>query len=161
MNRMYIIFTFLVFAIVTSNAAVTDKRHFCDYNFQQAEKYKSIIYTEARLNHVDPILIAAFILHESEGNPWARGKNDDRGLMQVIGKNYPGCPDCLFDPATNIHVGTKLFKEIYNMKGGNLMVSISAYNTGPYRTDGWINQIYVDRVSEKYELIKNSEKCIF
>lgn len=131
----------------------------CSYNFGGAEPYKEIVYREAYKNNVDPILIAAIINHESGGDPLATGRAQDLGLMQIRVVHYPQCPQCLYDPDTNIKLGTKIFKDYRQIKG-NIYTTISAYNTGPNPLGGWINVKYIRNVTEEYNKILLSRKCI-
>ena len=57
------------------------------------------------------------------------------GLMQVLystarGLGYTGSPDGLFDPDTNIQLGTKLMGQLIAQYGDDILRVYSAYNSG-------------------------------
>lgn len=83
--------------------------------------------------------IKALIAHESSFNPQARrreaGGNDSVGLMQVRystakGLGFPGSIDGLFDPGTNIFLGTRLVNSLFGALGADMQAVASAYNGG-------------------------------
>lgn len=57
------------------------------------------------------------------------------GLMQLLSKTarglgYTGDPDGLYDPATNIDLGTKLLSQLRQRYGDDFRAIYSAYNSG-------------------------------
>ncbi len=84
-------------------------------------------------------LIAAVIQCESNWNPHARSSAGARGLMQVLprtalaifGVGHTG----LWDPVTNINIGTAYLRVLANRYKGNGSSVIAAYNAGPTRFD--------------------------
>ena len=70
----------------------------------------------------------------------AEGKNIDMGLMQINSANmtrFGLSPEAIFDPCTNIRVGTKILSsnyaqavQIYGPGETALRAALSAYNTG-------------------------------
>ena len=70
----------------------------------------------------------------------AKGKNIDMGLMQINSvsmRRFGLSPEAMFDPCTNIRVGTKILSinysqavEIYGPGENALRAALSAYNTG-------------------------------
>jgi len=82
------------------------------------------------------------------------------GLMQVLYRTaqwlgYSGPPEGLYDPATNINLGTKYLKYQWD-RYGNWVDVFAAYNAGTAKrkTDGtYINQNYVDKVKTALQKI--------
>lgn len=116
-------------------------------------------------------LIRAVIAIESQYHPHATRdepqiQDASRGLMQVLYRTaqslgYLGAPDGLYDPATNVDLGTHLLADNLARAGGDVAIALSAYNAGwsPNRpndakrnADGsLVNQAYVDRVQRYLE----------
>lgn len=83
--------------------------------------------------------IKAVIGTESGFNPNAHNASDPGGgafgLMQVlystaVGLGYPGDPEGLYDPETNIDLGSKLMAQIMQRTGSDFSAMYSAYNSG-------------------------------
>ena len=110
---------------------------------------QALIERESRRHGLDPAWVAAEIRAESTFNPNARSPADARGLMQVmpatgaavarrLGLAWSG-PDSLYDPATNVAIGTAYLREkkdMYTLP----YVAIAAYNAGPTPTGRWLAQ---------------------
>jgi len=89
---------------------------------------------------IDANEIAAVIQTESSGNPnayLAEPKLNDAsyGLMQLLGTTaqalgYQGDVNGLYDPDTNISLGTKLLAQLHAKYGDNAAAVYSAYNSG-------------------------------
>ena len=60
---------------------------------------------------IDPQLTQAVIQVESKGNPYAIGRLDDSGLMQIRHKLVPETQQQLFQSCTNIKRGVALLKQ--------------------------------------------------
>jgi soluble lytic murein transglycosylase-like protein len=81
---------------------------------------------------VDPLLIIAVISVESRFNPIAESVAGAKGLMQIIPKYHPekfqeyGGVKAVFDPQTNILVGSQIIKE-YIARTGNLTSALQLY----------------------------------
>lgn len=110
---------------------------------------QALIERESRKHNLDPAWVAAEIRAESTFNPNARSPADARGLMQVmpatgaavarrLGLAYGGV-DSLYDPATNVAIGTAYLREKKDMYALPY-VAIAAYNAGPTPTSRWLSQ---------------------
>lgn len=110
---------------------------------------QALIERESKRHGLDPAWVAAEIRAESTFNPNARSPADARGLMQVmpatgaavarrLGMNWTGA-DSLYDPATNVAIGTAYLREKKDMYGLPY-VAIAAYNAGPSPTGRWLAQ---------------------
>jgi tetratricopeptide (TPR) repeat protein len=145
--------------------------------------YWTTIQTYAKLYQVDPYLVLAIMREESQFNPNAISRMDARGLMQILpetakdisfrqGQRWKGL-NTLFDPETNIKLGTYYISWLQqNIKGPPFYI-MAAYNAGPEKAAYWIQQnpthdmekfvsslpytetqAYIQRVSETYMIYK-------
>jgi len=108
------------------------------------------IRREAARNALDPAWVAAEIRAESVFNPNARSPANAMGLMQVLPgtgagvaqriglAGYAGA-DSLYDPETNIAIGTAYLRQLLD-KYGQPYVTIAAYNAGPTPAARWLGQ---------------------
>ena len=94
----------------------------------------SIIDRVSSHYQVDPKLVHALIRVESNYDPSAVSSKGAMGLMQLIpataqrfGVQNP------FDPAQNIQGGVSYLKYLLHLFGGNLPLSLAAYNAGEER----------------------------
>ena len=60
---------------------------------------------------IDPRVTQAVIQVESNGNPFALGRNQDSGLMQIRHQFVPETQQQLFQSCTNIRRGVELLKQ--------------------------------------------------
>ena len=91
--------------------------------------------------------MASLIRQESEFNPSAVSKANACGLMQLlpsVGKtlarqegmsNFQSFQ--LFDPATNIRLGTRYLRQTLNKFGGVTEYALAAYDAGDSRVEEW------------------------
>src|SRR5215203_2287018 len=96
-----------------------------------SERYRPLIDSISKRNGVDPNLVDAMIKTESNYNPWAVSSKGAMGLMQLIpetGRRF-GVSN-FFDPQQNIEGGVRYIKYLLEMFGGNVDLSLAAYNAG-------------------------------
>ncbi len=129
----------------TNNASRSDKVENGSYRVLAeflAKRYKvsqdvtfdlvSIAHAAGQQIGLDPLLIIAVISVESRFNPIAESVAGAKGLMQIIPKYHPeklqefGGEKAVFDPATNILVGSQILKE-YIGRTGNLSTALQMY----------------------------------
>lgn len=107
-----------------------------------AKKYKvsqEVIFDLVGIAHsaghqlgLDPLLIIAVMAVESRFNPIAESVAGAKGLMQVIPKYHPdklgelGGEKAVFDPQTNILIGSQILKD-YLRRTGNLSMALQMY----------------------------------
>ena len=111
------------------------------------EPWWDTIKAEAAKNNLDPYLVASQIRQESEFNPSAVSKANACGLMQLlpsVGKtlareegmsNFQSFQ--LFDPVTNIRLGTRYLRQTLNKFGGVTEYALAAYDAGDSRVEDW------------------------
>ncbi len=108
---------------------------------------------------IDPLLILAVMAVESRFNPIAESVMGAKGLMQVIPKFHQdkleehGGEDSVFDPMTNILVGTRILKDAMR-RGGGLMPGLQLY-AGAFGDDG---QQYAQKVIAEKERMQQTLK---
>ncbi len=121
------------------------------YDLRFPLHHDTAIRREANRNAIDPAWVAAEIRAESIFNPNARSPANAMGLMQVLPAtgasvakstgltNYGGAAS-LYDPDTNIAIGTAYLRQLMNKYEGLPYVTIAAYNAGPTPTARWQTQ---------------------
>ncbi|HVR80813.1 MAG TPA: transglycosylase SLT domain-containing protein [Luteimonas sp.] len=113
--------------------------------------HDATIRREAEKNRLDPAWIAAEIRAESVFNPNARSGANAMGLMQVlpgtgmtvarqIGVPWGGAQS-LYDPDTNIVLGSAYLRQLLDTYGGGQpYFAIAGYNAGPAPLARWQSQ---------------------
>jgi soluble lytic murein transglycosylase len=106
---------------------------------------RETLISSSRENGLDPVLVAALIRQESNFNPLATSPAGARGLMQLMpdvgrqlasAKGTPWNPEILYDPATNIRLGTAHLSTLMR-KYPEVVKSLAAYNAGESRVVKW------------------------
>jgi hypothetical protein len=96
-----------------------------------SSKYNDIIVEAAKKFDVDAALVSAVIKAESDYNPKIVSHKGARGLMQLMpatAKRF-GVTNS-FDPAENIHAGTRYLRWLLKTFDGNADLAVAAYNAG-------------------------------
>ncbi|MCC7201461.1 MAG: tetratricopeptide repeat protein [Nitrospirae bacterium] len=109
--------------------------------------YTDLITKYAAQNNLDPYLVHAIIREESWFNKEAVSPAGALGLMQLMPgtakrlalDSYAG-RESLFEPETNIQLGTKFFADRLKQFDGNIFLAIASYNAGPEAVKKWINE---------------------
>jgi len=112
-------------------------------------------YRAAEDSGLDPLLVLAVISIESRFNPIAESFMGAKGLMQIIPKYHRarlskhGGDEAVFDPESNIMVGTKILQE-YVYRTGTLEAGLQTYN-GASRdaTAQYAQRVFAER--ERFE----------
>jgi soluble lytic murein transglycosylase len=107
---------------------------------------RETLISSSKENGLDPVLVAALIRQESNFNPQATSPAGARGLMQLmpaVGKDVaaakgigPWDPDLLYQPATNITLGTSHLSGLVR-KYPEVVKTLAAYNAGESRVEKW------------------------
>ncbi len=114
--------------------------------------YQQAINREARLQGLDPALLAAVIWRESDFDPTARSSRGAVGLTQVLpptaadiaaAPNPPvGRLADLMDPEVNIAYGAWYLRSLIDRHGGSVVEGLSAYNAGSANLTKWKQQAF-------------------
>jgi soluble lytic murein transglycosylase-like protein len=117
-------------------------------------EFVQIAHAEAARLNLDPLLIMAVIAVESRYNPIAESGVGAKGLMQIIPRFHAdklaefGGEKSVFDPESNIRVGTRILRE-YLSRTGNVGIALQMY-AGALGDD---NDTYTNKVlAEKQRL---------
>ena len=107
-------------------------------------------------SQVPPTLILAVIAVESNFNPFAQRSDSHRGLMQIDSQTQQdtlsrfGGPLSVFDPLTNLRVGSRALQS-FIQEAGSIEDGLRAYaQTSPQAADS----TYTDRVLSEYKLLE-------
>ena len=148
-------------------AALKSEKELRMYRLRFPFHHEETLRRQAAANGLDPAWVAAEIRAESTFNPNARSPANALGLMQVIPStgqavakrigltDYAG-ERSLFDPDTNITIGTAYLRELKEKYGNKPYVVLAAYNAGPTPTGRWLSQrgdfdpdIWIETISYK------------
>ena len=111
-------------------------------------EHKEVIIKYGQLHKIDPPLIAALIKTESNFESDAESSKGAKGLMQItpstgewiaqsIGmKSFDA--SMLFDPETNIELGSWYIAHLTDYYGGSFELVFAAYNGGRGNVDKWL-----------------------
>lgn len=123
--------------------------------------YLEVLTKVLKGDSLDPIVVLSLIRQESVFNPHARSPVGARGLMQLMPKTarrFRRVGDKqLVNPAINIDIGTKYFKNLMKRYNGNLVYVLAAYNAGESRVERW-KTMYFD---SDETILKNIETIPF
>ena len=109
--------------------------------------YKSLLYKNAGIYKVDPLLVAAIIKCESTFNPLAVSSAGAVGLMQLMPEtaaelalekkiDYVNSEE-LYKPEINIEIGFYYIQKLRKRYKGSLVLALAAYNAGLKMGDEW------------------------
>lgn len=98
----------------------------------QTEDYSDYIHTVSEKYQIDPALVKAIIKAESNFRANAVSKKGAKGLMQLMPQtaNELNVKNS-FNPEENIEGGVRYLKYLLEIFGGDLSLSLAAYNAGP------------------------------
>ena len=160
------------------------------YKINYPLSYKGLIKKYSKEYNLDPYLIAAIINVESNFNKNAISSKDARGLMQIIPKTGEWAAsklgienftvELLFEPETNIRIGTWYLDMLKKEFGDNIQLILAAYNGGSGNVNKWLQneeyckdgkelkkipfketEQYIEKVLKNYEVYGNVYKNEF
>jgi soluble lytic murein transglycosylase len=127
-------------------------------SFGRFHRYDNYVRDVAAKYGVDPLLVKAVVWRESEFEPTKVGTSGERGLMQVseaaardwvrANKVETFAPTDLFDPRTNLEIGTWYLKKAltrYAGKDDPAAFALAEYNAGKTRVDRWVTKTNLGR----------------
>ncbi|MFO1304634.1 MAG: lytic transglycosylase domain-containing protein [Burkholderiales bacterium] len=141
-------------------------------NHPSATRFDTLIARYAKINDVPAPLVKAMIAAESGYEPSAVSAKGALGLMQVMpdtamrygiaGDTKRTLADKLFDPETNVRIGTRYLKDLLRLFEDDLELALAAYNAGEGVVQRYENRIppfpetrdYVKLVTQLYALYK-------
>ncbi|MBI2679715.1 MAG: transglycosylase SLT domain-containing protein [Candidatus Solibacter usitatus] len=110
--------------------------------------YQKDLVQNAKLQNLDPYVVAGLIRQESEFNPAAISRKNAYGLTQILpptGRELArrnGVPKfrtgMLLQPAINLKLGTRYLRGLLDQWGGNWAETLASYNAGKSRVNEWI-----------------------
>ena len=111
-------------------------------------KYSEYVEKYSEENGLDKYLVYAIIKAESNFNPDVTSSSDAKGLMQLMEETAIERSNIiddetvethdLYDPETNIRLGTSYFSYLLGIYNGNTVLAITAYNAGLGNVEQWI-----------------------
>ena len=104
---------------------------FSNRSIRGERSFRPIIQNAASRHDIDPALVKAIIMAESNYNPRAVSKKGAQGLMQLmpVTARSLGVDDA-FNPEQNIHAGVRYFKSLLRQFDGDVKLALAAYNAG-------------------------------
>ena len=131
-------------AVFGMGAVPDDLRY---YSLRFPMHHEADIRAQSQINGLDPAWVAGQARAESSFMPRARSAADARGLMQLqpgtgsltakrLGEPWLG-GDSLYDPSTNIRLGSAYLRQMLDRFGGLPYLAIAAYNSGPAPVERW------------------------
>ena len=130
----------VLFKVVRIQDSILRRIYPIDYP-EYVEKY-------AEQNEVDKYMIYAIIKAESNFKPEVKSQSKAIGLMQLLEEtalemsnsidNQDITEEELYDPETNIKLGTFYYAYLLNHYQGNNILALTAYNAGMGNVDTWI-----------------------
>lgn len=153
-------------AAVGKNSNPQPRRTWTPPAAYNASSFDREIWAAGNRYDVDPYLIKAIIRAESDFNSSAVSGKGAQGLMQLM-------PDTArelrvrdpFNPRDNIQGGTRYFKRMLDTFGGDVVLSLAAYNAGPgtVKRAGGVPRIpetlnYVVKVLKHYQSYRQERR---
>ena len=112
-------------------------------------EYSEYVEKYSEKNNLDKYLVYAIIKAESNFDPSVTSASDARGLMQLMEETAVERSNIiddssieaydLYDPETNIRLGTSYFAYLLGLYNGNIVLALTAYNAGLGNVQEWIN----------------------
>ncbi len=104
---------------------------FSNRSIKGERSFHPIIQNAASRYDIDPALVKAIIMAESDYNPRAVSKKGAQGLMQLMPVTATSLGvDDAFNPEQNIHAGVRYFKTLLKQFDGDVKLALAAYNAG-------------------------------
>lgn len=157
-----IVLTITLLVLLGGILLITATNKKTEEDTKSVEEYKEFIEVYAKKYDIDPFLILGVIDAESGFDKEAVSSVGARGLMQIMpetGKWIASQIDILnfkeeelFDPETNIMMGSWYLKFLLDRYNGNIENALAAYNGGHGNVDNWLQD---ERYSNDGENLTN------
>jgi soluble lytic murein transglycosylase len=111
--------------------------------YQYPRAYWPRVTAAADSARLDPFVVLSLMRQESLFDPAAVSPADAYGLMQLLVSTAsrvagrPVAATALFDPTTNIGLGTRYLRQLLDRFDGNLAKALAAYNGGEDAVAKW------------------------
>lgn len=112
--------------------------------------YRETVFQQAQANNLNPYLLAAIIKTESNFDPRATSPKGARGMMQLMPETAGWVAqkmgdkeiylEQLYEPATNIRLGSWYVSDLYREFHGDTILVLAAYNGGRGNVKKWLTQ---------------------
>ncbi len=129
--------------------------------------YREPIVRWSAAHGLDPWLVAAVVRVESNFRPLATSPRGARGLMQLLPETARWVSgrmgeerffeDLLYDPETNVRLGTWYLANLLREFDGRLPVALAAYNAGRGTVQRWLEQSTWDGSEQRLEGVPYGE----
>ena len=103
----------------------------------RAAAWQPLILAYARAANIDPNLVNAVILQESRFRPGATSPAGAYGLMQLTEPTARTLGVNRYNPQQNLWGGIWYLSALHKAYGGNLALTLAAYNAGPGAVARW------------------------
>ena len=130
-------------------------------------KYSEYVEKYSEENGLDKYLVYALIKAESNFDPEVKSSSDARGLMQLMEETAVEMSNSientsvevydLYDPETNIKLGTSYLAYLLRLYDGNMVLAITAYNAGLGNVEQWISDGIINEDGSDIENIPYTE----
>lgn len=110
--------------------------------------YQEYVEKYAEQNEIDKYMVYAIIKVESNFKPEVKSQSKAIGLMQLLEEtaiemsnsieNQTVTEEELYEPETNIKLGTSYYAYLLKHYKGNNILALTAYNAGMGNVDTWI-----------------------
>lgn len=135
-----LVIIFVLFRIIRVQDIILKEIYPTEYS-EYVEKY-------CKENDLDKYMVYSIIKAESDFNPNVKSQSDAIGLMQLLEEtaneraniieDHNVTEEDLYDPETNIKLGTSYYAYLLKHYNGNNVLALTAYNAGMGNVDTWI-----------------------
>lgn len=166
LHRMKLIFYLVIVILLTASVIVfINSKWFLRFSYPL--HFEEIIFKYSEIYDLDPYLVAAIIKVESKFLPGAISAKGARGLMQIMPETGRWAaeqmgleefsPGDLFDPETNIKIGTWYLNQLRREFNNDIDLVLAAYNGGRGNVRKWMQKKQLDFGAKNIENIPFEE----
>ena len=144
-KRTIILFSIIVFIIIF---VLIFKPQNLILKMIYKQDYSQYVYKYAKENDIDPLLVFSIIKVESNFKRNTKSSSNAMGLMQLMEATAIELSneideeivttETLYNPDTNIKLGTKYYAYLLKQYNGNTYLALAAYNAGMGNVNKWI-----------------------